>query len=58
MPTPREKVRAEFRRKPGRAEGCGGTGMSLNACTLRSERVSMEDGLVDVLRRVDEAALS
>jgi hypothetical protein len=29
MPTPKEKVRAELRRKPGLAEGGGGTGISL-----------------------------
>ena len=29
LTSPMEKVRAEFRRKPGRAEGGGGTGISL-----------------------------
>lgn len=29
LTSPREKVRAEFRRNPGRAEGGGGTGISL-----------------------------
>lgn len=33
--------------------------MSLKgACTFRSERVSMDEGFVEVLRRVEEAALS
>ena len=58
-PIPSEKVRAEFRRKPGLAEGAGGAGMSLyRLCTLRSDRASTEDGLVDTLSREDEAALS
>ena len=58
-PIPNENVRAELRRKPGLAEGGGGTGISLYcACTLRSERASMDEGLVETLRREDEAALS
>lgn len=58
-PIPRENVRAELRRKPGLAEGGGGTGISLYcACTLRSERASIDEGFVETLKREDEAALS
>ena len=57
IPIPRENVRAELRRKPGLADGGGGTGISLKVCTFRSERESRDDGVVEVLSRADEAAL-
>lgn len=59
MPTPKEKVRAEFRRNPGLADGGGGTGMSLKAAwTLLSDRLSIDEGVVEVLNRVEDALLS
>ena len=59
MPTPKEKVRAEFRRKPGLADGGGGTGISLKtAWTFRSDRLSIDEGVVEVLSRVEDALLS
>lgn len=58
FPRPREKVRAEFRKNPGRAEGGGGTGMSLNVCTFLSDLASIEDGFVEMLSRVEDAPLS
>ncbi len=59
MPTPNEKVRAEFRRKPGLADGGGGTGMSLKlAWTFLSDRLSTDEGVVEVLNRIEDAPLS
>jgi hypothetical protein len=62
--TPKENVLAGFRRKPGRADVGGGTGISLKGLdpapgTFLSDLVSIDEGFVEeVLRRVEDAALS
>jgi hypothetical protein len=57
IPIPREKVRAELRRNPGRAEAGGGAGTSLIGGIMRSDRESRDEGLVEVLSLVEDAAL-
>jgi hypothetical protein len=66
FPTPKENVLPEpgLRRKPGRADGWGGTGISPYDfcpafCLFLSGLVSIEEGFVDeVLSRAEEEALS